>query len=269
MQRGPDCLSGSQTTAGLVSLDAFARSKDATPSPPRSSHFHPWWCTPRVLLGCLEMRDQILRGLRGRPVEIEGTDKPSILVHKVNEGRVLQGVPAILERVFSGVSAVSFHSRVDCGAVAGQAHDALVEAAQIALQGLRRVAFGIDRNEQRPQITAFVAGRPQDFRNLEQLGRTDVRAMRETEKNEMRLAQEVAVGHGAAVLIDKREGAPDGGRRPLMRRWRQSKNSSAAERSEAEKEDEKRQDKPPAERGHVLNLNRFKSTRRAPREPCR
>ena len=30
-----------------------ARSKDATPSPPRSSHFHPWWCTPRVLLGCL------------------------------------------------------------------------------------------------------------------------------------------------------------------------------------------------------------------------
>src|SRR5215218_10028540 len=53
MQRGPDCLSGSQTTAGLVSLDAFARSKDATPSPPRSSHFHPWWCTPRVLLGCL------------------------------------------------------------------------------------------------------------------------------------------------------------------------------------------------------------------------
>src|SRR5215207_9833730 len=53
MQRGPDCLSGSQTTAGLVSLDAFARSKDATPSPPRSSHFHPWWCTPPVLLGCL------------------------------------------------------------------------------------------------------------------------------------------------------------------------------------------------------------------------
>src|SRR5215210_8825738 len=54
MQRGPDCLSGSQTTAGLVSLDAFARSKDATPSPPRSSHFHPWWCTPPVLLGCLQ-----------------------------------------------------------------------------------------------------------------------------------------------------------------------------------------------------------------------
>ena len=56
MQRGPDCLSGSQTTAGLVSLDAFARSKDATPSPPCSSHFHPWWCTPRVLLGCLATR---------------------------------------------------------------------------------------------------------------------------------------------------------------------------------------------------------------------
>src|SRR5215207_3437341 len=53
MQRGPDCLSGSQTTAGLVSLDAFARSKDATPSPPLRSHFHPWWCTPPVLLGCL------------------------------------------------------------------------------------------------------------------------------------------------------------------------------------------------------------------------
>ena len=53
MQRGLDCLSGSKTTAGLVSLDAFARPKNATPSPPRSSHFHPWWCTPRVLLGCL------------------------------------------------------------------------------------------------------------------------------------------------------------------------------------------------------------------------
>jgi|tagenome__1003787_1003787.scaffolds.fasta_scaffold20276556_1 hypothetical protein len=38
----------SQTTPGLVSPDAFARSKDATPSPPRSSHFRPWWCTPRV-----------------------------------------------------------------------------------------------------------------------------------------------------------------------------------------------------------------------------
>src|SRR4051794_19625841 len=53
MQRGLDCLSGSKTTAGLVSIDAFARPKNATPSPPRSSHFHPWWCTPRVLLGCL------------------------------------------------------------------------------------------------------------------------------------------------------------------------------------------------------------------------
>src|SRR4051794_12434 len=40
-------------TAGLVSLDAFARSKNATPSPPHRSHFQPWWCTPRVLLGCL------------------------------------------------------------------------------------------------------------------------------------------------------------------------------------------------------------------------
>jgi hypothetical protein len=56
MQRGPDCLSGSQTTAGLVSLDAFARSKDATASPPHHSHFHPWWCTPPVLLGCLGQR---------------------------------------------------------------------------------------------------------------------------------------------------------------------------------------------------------------------
>jgi hypothetical protein len=54
----PRCSAGrtayrvSQTTAGLVSLDAFARSKDATPSPLRSSHFHPWWCTPLVRRGC-------------------------------------------------------------------------------------------------------------------------------------------------------------------------------------------------------------------------
>src|SRR5215204_5646397 len=53
-------LTRSQTTAGLVSLDAFARSKDATPSPPRSSHFHPWWCTPPVLLGCLETPRKLL-----------------------------------------------------------------------------------------------------------------------------------------------------------------------------------------------------------------
>src|SRR3954468_18431430 len=72
MQRGPDCLSGSQTTAGLVSLDAFARSKDATPSPPRSSHFHPQWCTPRVLVGCL-LLTAVTRLRRGRLPPSEGT----------------------------------------------------------------------------------------------------------------------------------------------------------------------------------------------------
>ena len=34
MHRGADCLPRSQTTAGLLSLDAFARSKDATLSRP-------------------------------------------------------------------------------------------------------------------------------------------------------------------------------------------------------------------------------------------
>src|SRR5215210_7746919 len=76
MQRGPDCLSGSQTTAGLVSLDAFARSKDATPSPPRSSHFHPWWCTPRVLLGCLAWPQfQPICRIPERPLELGSSRK--------------------------------------------------------------------------------------------------------------------------------------------------------------------------------------------------
>ena len=39
MQRGADCLPRSQATAGLVSLDAFARSKDATPSRPAVHRF--------------------------------------------------------------------------------------------------------------------------------------------------------------------------------------------------------------------------------------
>src|SRR5215212_12246762 len=91
MQRGPDCLSGSQTTAGLVSLDAFARSKDATPSPPRSSHFHPWWCTPPVLLGCLgALRSSIGYGAKWLDFSLVGPHPPvrnSTPAHEPELGR--------------------------------------------------------------------------------------------------------------------------------------------------------------------------------------
>ena len=140
---------------------------------------------------------------------------------------------------------------------------------EIALQHLGPVALGIDGDEKRPQVSAFVAGRPQRLRDLEQRGRADVRAMGEAEENEMRLAQKIAIRHGAAVLIDQRERSADRGRRGLTRRRRKGQNGGGAKRGETDAERQKRQGKPPGGRGHASALNRFRSTRRAPREPCR
>ena len=165
------------------------------------------WPAPRAP-ACSQMSDQLLRGLLRRPVEVEGADEPTRFVHQIDKRRVLQGVAAVLERRFPGVGAKSLHGRVDPARSPVRPDDALVEAAEIALQNLGGVALGIDGDKRRPQVAAFVAGGPQRLRNLEQLGRTDVRTMRKTEENEMRLARKIAIRHGAAVLIDQREKAP-------------------------------------------------------------
>src|SRR3954454_20808175 len=153
------------------------------------------WRAPRAPVWS-ETLDQLLGGLLRRPVEIEGPDESAVLTHQIDQRRVFHGVIAVLERHLSGVGPESLHGCIDRRAVPGQADDAIVETAEIALQNLGRVAFGIDGHEQRPQVAPFVARRPQHLRNLEQLGRANIRAMREAEEDEVRLAEEGALRHG-------------------------------------------------------------------------
>src|SRR5215212_7871583 len=63
------------------------------------------WRAPRAP-ACSETLDQVLRGLLWRSVEVEGADEPAILVHEIDESRVLQGVVAILERHLAGVGPI-------------------------------------------------------------------------------------------------------------------------------------------------------------------
>jgi hypothetical protein len=64
----------------------------------------------------------------------------------------------------------------------GQAAQARIEAAEIILQLRRRIALGIDRDEQRADTVRVGAELAEQFRDFEQGGRADIRAMREAEE---------------------------------------------------------------------------------------
>src|SRR6202789_1201706 len=91
-----------------------------------------------------EISFQFFRRRFRRPVEVEGFDEAAAGVHEVDDRRVIHRIVAVLGRRLARVDAVGL---LDLGYLlrrAGQADDALVEAADIVGHHRRGVAFRID-----------------------------------------------------------------------------------------------------------------------------
>ena len=61
----------------------------------------------------LEIAFQVGGGFLGPPLEAERRNKAALLVHQINQGRVIHAVLAVVSRNFLGVDAIRFLHRVD------------------------------------------------------------------------------------------------------------------------------------------------------------
>src|ERR1700674_2338580 len=144
------------------------------------------------------------------PPEIERCHEVPGLIPQINDGRVIHGVVAAFQRHFLGVNEVALQGRGDRRRIAGQTAQARIEARQIVLEYLRRVALRIDAYEQRADPAGVGAEPVEHFRHLEQRRRTHVGTMGEAEEDEEGMSEQVPIGGGLAVLIDQLERAADG-----------------------------------------------------------
>lgn len=153
----------------------------------------------------LEKSLKVGRRLFRPPLHVEGRDETAILVHQIDQGGVVHGIAAAVERHLLGIDPIRLLDRGDRGRIAGDAHDPRVEARQIVLEDGRCVALRIDRDEQRTHIVGARPERAENLRDLEQRGRADIRTMGEAEKHQERTALQVLVGDRAAILIGELE----------------------------------------------------------------
>ncbi len=98
---------------------------------------------------------------------------------------------------------------LDGAGFAGQADQPRVKERDIAAQLLGRIRFGIDGDEQRLHRLARRAELVDRRGHRLQVDRADVRAEREAEIDQQRLAAEVGVGARRAGVIDQRERPAD------------------------------------------------------------
>ena len=82
-----------------------------------------------------------------------------------------------------------------------------MEIPDIGFHDLRRVARGVDGDEDRLDLVAFAAELIERRRHDLEFGRTDIRAIGEAEEDEHVFAAEVAVADPLAGLVGEREGA--------------------------------------------------------------
>ncbi len=168
---------------------------------------HPAACR-RSRVG-LEKLFQIGSGFLGSPLKAEGRDEAALLVHQINQRGMVHAVVAIACRHFLGKDVIDLLGRLDRLAIAGGAAQMRIEARQIILHHRRRVALGIDRDEQRMHAGGVRAHGVQHFRQVEQRRRADIGAMRIAEEHQERLALHVLVGDRLAVLVGEMERAAD------------------------------------------------------------
>src|SRR5690242_3903695 len=96
----------------------------------------------RRLRSASEIAFELARALGRRSLQVEAAHEAALLVHEVDQRRVVHGVAAALERHLAGEDLVVLQHRVDGGALAGKADDMRVEARQIGLEQFRIVALG-------------------------------------------------------------------------------------------------------------------------------
>src|SRR5215212_12045530 len=96
-----------------------------------------------------EIAPQFGGGLFGLSLEIEWSDEAPFFVHQVNNRGMIHGVFAAVQRHFLAVDAIALSHLCDCRRVAGQRTEMRIEAREIFLEFLRRVALRIDRDENR------------------------------------------------------------------------------------------------------------------------
>ena len=92
---------------------------------------------------------QIGRRDLGLALDVEGRHEASFLVHQIDDRAVVHGVVAAVERHFLVVGAVSLGDGGERVGVAGEAAQVRIEAPEIVLEGGRRIALGIDGDEER------------------------------------------------------------------------------------------------------------------------
>ena len=93
-----------------------------------------------------------------------------------------------------------------------------VEAREVILDLCRRIALGIDRDEQCADLVGLGAELAEHLRHLEQRRRAHVGAMGVAEEHQERPAAQVGVGNGAAVLVGEPERSADRRTRVRQRR---------------------------------------------------
>src|SRR5215475_3193344 len=168
---------------------------------------------PPVAMGAphSKLLAQVGGGHLGRAPHIEGRNEPPLLVHQINDCRVVHRVVATVDRHLPVVDTIGLRHRRQGGGIAGEPTYMRIEARQVIFHGLWGVALRIDRNEQRRCPVRFRPKIAHDLGHLEKGGRAYVRAMREPEENQEGLTLEVLVAKRLTVLIDQAERTANGG----------------------------------------------------------
>ena len=111
----------------------------------------------------LQIPTQLFGRRFGGLLEVKRRDEAAVFVHEINDGGVVHGVVAVLERNFLGVNPIRLERRVHRSRIAGQSPQMRIEVRQIVAQDCRRVALRIDRYEQGTGAVGILAERLEDF----------------------------------------------------------------------------------------------------------
>ncbi len=118
---------------------------------------------------------------------------------------VVDGVAAAFQRHAAHIGAPRPRQRGDPLGRTGQRADRGVEALDIGLEQLGRVALGVDADEHDVEPARIGAEFLQDRRDLQELGPADVRAVGESRRTGASAPAQDRLGLRTAVLIDELE----------------------------------------------------------------
>lgn len=162
-----------------------------------------------------ELGEDGLGGLLLGEVGVEVVEVGVVGVHQVDAGGVVDFVAALLRPLLVqdlvGLDAELLHALLQLDVVprnASHSDDVLAELRQVLLHHLRSVALGVDRNEHKFEfhVGAFwqVPDDAINRREVVERARTDVRAIRVPEVDEVVVALQISAGERLAFDVEKR-----------------------------------------------------------------